>query len=490
MPMPAAEPDLLILGSGSTAFAAALHAADLGKSSLLTEERLIGGTCANRGCLPSKHLIEAARLQHERAWPRYAAFTPLQQPLNWATLLEQKDALVYAYRQEHYERLLEEIPGLSLLAGQARFLSPHEVVVTTASGDQQRWRAGQILIATGSRPHVPSIPGLQDVPYLTSDWLSTPDDPWQTSLRQQPRSLLIIGGGAIALELGQLLQRLGTRVTLLVRRSTVLADSSWEPELRQALAEYLQAEGLRVLTQVQVLRVGSGPAGVEVTIQQGARQYTLEAERLLVATGRRPNTEHLALERAGVAVDAQGAIRVDATLRTNVPHIWAAGDVIGSAWGNQFATPVGAADGKLAAHNALSGEPPRPVNHRLIPRCLFTDPPLASVGLTEAQARAAGVACACRVLPMSLVPRAGAIEDRRGLIKMVVERSSRRVLGVSLLARNAEEVIHEAAMALRFGATLEDFTELIHVYPTMAEALRLVALSFTREVRLLSCCAS
>nr|BBH91996.1 mercury(II) reductase [Thermogemmatispora argillosa] len=490
MPAPAAEPDLLILGGGSTAFAAALHAADLGKSALVIEGRLIGGTCANRGCLPSKHLIEAARLHYESAWPRFTALTPLQQPVNWAALLEQKDALVYTYRQQHYERLLEEVPGLSLLAGQARFLSPHEIAVARPNGDHQRLRASRILIATGSRPYLPPIPGLQDVPYLTSDWLSTPDDPWQTSLRQQPRSLLIIGGGAIALELGQLLLRLGTHVTLLVRRPTVLADSSWEPELRQALTEQLQAEGLQLLTQVQVLRVGAGPAGVEVTIQDGAQQRTLEAERLLIATGRRPNSEHLALERAGVAVDAQGAIRVDATLRTTVPHIWAAGDVIGTAWGNQFATPVGAADGRLAAHNALSGEPARPVDHRVIPRCLFTDPPFASVGLTEAQAQAAGLACACRVLPVSLVPRAGAIEDRRGLIKMVIERSSRRVLGVSLLARNAEEVIHEAAMALRFGATLEDFTELIHVYPTMAEALKLVALSFTRDVHLLSCCAS
>ncbi|RAQ94262.1 mercury(II) reductase [Thermogemmatispora tikiterensis] len=482
-----AEPDLLILGSGSTAFAAALHAADLGKTALLTEERTIGGTCANRGCLPSKNLIEAARLVYEAAHPRYPGLTPLHMPANWAELLQQKDALVQTYRWERYERLLREIPGLALVAGRAQLRSPHEVVVTGPDGTRHL-RGQQLLIATGSRPIIPALPGLEQVPFLTSDLLSSADDPWRTSLRQQPRSLLILGGGAIALELGQLFARLGTRVTLLIRGSQLLPGV--EPELAQTLAELLQAEGLRLLTGVQVQAVAPGSSGVAVTLLQAGRTETLEAEQLLVATGRRPNTDGLGLERAGVALEADGAVRVDRTLRTSVAHIWAAGDVIGTAWGNQFATPVGAADGKLAAHNALSGEPPRAVDHRVIPRCIFTDPPLAMVGLTDAQAQAEGLACACRVLPLSLVPRAGAIHRRQGLVKMVIERSSRRVLGVSLLGESAGEVIHEAAMALRFGARLEDFTELVHVYPTMAEALKLVALSFSRDVRLLSCCAS
>jgi mercuric reductase len=481
------EPDLLILGSGSTAFAAALHAADLGKTALLTEERTVGGTCANRGCLPSKNLIEAARLVYEAAHPRYPGLTPLQLPANWAELLEQKDALVQTYRWERYEHLLREIPGLALVAGRAQLLSPHEVVVTGPDGPRCL-RGQQLLIATGSRPIIPALPGLEKVPFLTSDLLSSADDPWRTSLRQQPRSLLILGGGAIALELGQLFARLGTRVTVLTRGSQLLPGV--EPELAQALAELLQAEGLRLLTGVQVQAVAPGSSGVVVTLQRAGRTETLEAEQLLVATGRRPNTDRLGLERAGVALEADGAVRVDRTLRTSVVHIWAAGDVIGTAWGNQFATPVGAADGKLAAHNALSGEPPRSIDHRVIPRCIFTDPPLAMVGLTDAQAQAEGLACVCRVLPLSLVPRAGAIHRTQGLVKMVVERSSRRVLGVSLLGQSAGEVIHEAAMALRFGATLEDFTEMIHVYPTMAEALKLVALSFSRDVRLLSCCAS
>lgn len=420
------EPDLLILGSGSTAFAAALHAAELGKTALLTEERTIGGTCANRGCLPSKNLIEAARLVHEAAHPRYPGLTPLRMPASWSELLEQKDVLVQAYRWERYEHLLHEIAGLGLVRGRAQLLSPHEVVVTGPDG-ARRLRGQQLLIATGSRPVVPALPGLEKVPFLTSDLLSSADDPWQTSLRQQPRSLVILGAGAIALELGQLFVRLGTQVTLLTRGAQLLPGV--EPELAWTLAGLLEAEGLQLRTRVQVQRVAPGVRGVAVTFQWGGQRETLEVEQLLVATGRRPNTDGLGLERAGIVLEADGAVQVDRTLRTSVPHIWAAGDVIGWAWGNQFATPVGAADGRLAAHNALSGEPPRPVDHRVIPRCIFTDPPLAMVGLTDAQAQQEGLACACQVLPLNLVPRAGAIHRTQGLVKMVVERASRRVLG-------------------------------------------------------------
>jgi mercuric reductase len=172
-----------------------------------------------------------------------------------------------------------------------------------------------------------------------------------------------------------------------------------------------------------------------------------------------------------------------------VPHIWAAGDVIGRATESQMATPVGARDGGIAASNALAGTN-RQVNHAVIPRAIFTDPQVGVVGLTDREANARGFVCQCNTIPMSIVPRAGAIRDTRGVVKMVLERDTRRVLGVSMLGANAGEVIHEAAMALRFGATADDFIDLVHVYPTMAEALKVVAISFTKDVSRLSCCAS
>ncbi len=479
--------DLVILGSGSTAFAAALHAAELGKTVAMTEHRTVGGTCVNRGCLPSKNLIEAARLVYDAAYPRYPGLSPVQMPVNWAQLIAQKDEIIQDYRAHKYESLLDHPERIQVVPGRATFVSDHEVQVQSRDG-ARRLVGDQMLIATGSTPVLPALAGLADVPYLTSDLLSSADDPWETELREQPRSLLILGGGYIALELGQMFARFGTQVTLVTRGKSIL--SGYEPEIAEALSEILQEEGLRIVTSAQVRGVERAGEGVTLSALRQGRAQTFTADKLLIAVGRRPNTQGLGVEQAGVELDERGAVRVDRTLRTTVPHIWAAGDVIGRETESQMATPVGAHDGKIAAHNALSGERLREVDHTVIPRVIFTDPQVAVVGLTDEEAVAAGIACKCNTIPLSVVPRAGAIRDTRGVIKMVLDDTTRRVVGVSMLGTNAGEVIHEAAMALRFGATTDDFIDLIHVYPTMAEALKIVAISFTKDVNRLSCCAS
>src|SRR5438132_131362 len=479
--------DLVILGSGSTAFAAALHAAELGKSAVMAEFRTVGGTCANRGCLPSKNLIEAARLVYDAAHPRYPGLSPVHMPVKWAELVAQKDEIIQEYRAHKYESLLDEPERIQIVSGQVALVSDHEVEVQSADG-VRRLIGSQLLIATGSAPSIPHVPGLSGVPYLTSDLLSAADDPWGRELREQPRSLLILGGGYIALELGQMFARFGTEVTLVTRGKSIL--SGYEPEIAEALTEILQGEGLRIVTGVQVRGVRSEGEGIALSVQLHGSRQTLSAEKLLVSTGRCPNTQQISLEQAGVVIDSAGAVRVDHTLRTSVPHIWAAGDVIGRETESQMATPVGAHDGKIAAHNALSGEPLQQVDHRVIPRTIFTDPQVAVVGMTDEEAVAAGIACNCNTIPLSVVPRAGAIRDTRGVIKMVLDGPTRRVVGTSMRGVKPGEAIGEAAMALRFGATTDDFMDLIHVYPTTAEALKLVAISFTKDVNRLSCCAS
>jgi mercuric reductase len=221
----------------------------------------------------------------------------------------------------------------------------------------------------------------------------------------------------------------------------------------------------------------------------GGAEREYRADKLLVATGRHPNTGTIAIDKAGVAVNAHGEVEVDEYLRTKVSHIFAAGDVIGRQTRSQMATPVGSHDGGIAAHNALLGAELRRVTHRVIPRVIFTDPQIAVVGMTEEEAVAAGHPCWCNTLPLSLVPRAGAIRDTRGIIKMVADTSTNEVLGVAMVGHNAGEVIHEAAMALRFNAKIQDFIDLIHVYPTMAEALKIVAISRYKDPAKLSCCA-
>lgn len=478
--------DLVILGSGSTAFAAALRAAELGKTAVMTEQRVIGGTCVNRGCLPSKNLIEAARLVYDAANPRYPGLTGQPLPLDFRALIAQKDRVIHDYRAKKYASIIGPDQHIELVTGTARFTADHAVAV----GDQVL-TGERFLIATGAHPVVPAIPGLDQTPYLTSDLLTSDES---MELTELPASLIILGGGYIALELGQLFARLGTAVTIVERAPQLLAHG-YEPEVGRAVAELLREEGVTILTGAQLRATAPTARGVSVHIQVHDHERVLQAERLVLAIGREPNTAGIGLDKAGVAIDEHGAVRVDAYLQTTVPHIFAAGDVIGRQTGSQLATPVGAHDGGIAVRNAFgcddrsSGVVRTPVDHRVIPRVIFTDPQVGVIGMTEADAIAAGYPCWCNTVPMEYVPRAGAMRDTRGLIKMVANADTNEVLGVSMVGVNAGEVIHEAAMGLRFHATLEDFIDLVHVYPTMAEALKIVAISRFKDPATLSCCA-
>ena len=470
--------DLVILGSGSTAFAAALRARELGKTAVMTEERTVGGTCVNRGCLPSKNLIEAARLLNDARNPRYPGISPTRPDLDFRRLVAQKDEVIRSYREKKYESLVGDF--IRVERGHVRFLDPNEVKV----GDK-RIRGDKILIATGSRPTLLPINGLSDVPYLTSDLL-TSDEPLELS--ELPASLLVLGGGYIALELGQMFRRFGSEVTI-VERSKEILFRDYEPEVGPAIRGILEQEGVRIVTGANVRSVWRDVSGVVAAVETGNGLREHRATHLLVAAGRRPNSDQIEIDKAGVSVGEKGQILVDQYLRTNVAHIFAAGDVIGAEVASQMATPVGSQDGGIAAHNALSDEDLRKADHRVVPRTIFTDPQVAVVGMTEQEAIAAGHPCWCNTLPMSLVPRAGAIRDTRGVIKMVADAKTDEVLGVSMVGPNAGEVIHEAAMALRFRAKLVDFINQLHVYPTMAEALKIVAISRFKDPARLSCCA-
>lgn len=470
--------DLLILGSGSTAFAAALTAQEMNNTAVMTEERPIGGTCVNRGCLPSKNLIAAAKLLHDARNPRYPGLIPCTIGLDFGALIAQKDDLVHEYRKKKYESLVGG--DIRVERGHVQFVDSQTVEV-----EGKRLHGSNVLIATGSRPVVPDIHGLDGVSYLTSDLLTVDES---IELRELPASLLIIGGGYIALELGQMFSRFGTAVTML-ERGRQLLNRHYEPEVGRSIGEVFAQEGLQVILNATAKSVRQDGAEVVTTAVVAGRERQYRTERLLVAAGRRPNTDNIVIERSGVQVNERGDVVVDTYLRTNVPHIYAAGDVIGRQHGSQMATPIGSRQGGIAARNALSAGPVKAIDHRVIPRVIFTDPEVAVVGMTEAQAIAAGHRCWCNTLPMSLVPRAGAIRDTRGIIKMTADADSNEVLGVSMVGPNAGEVIHEAAMAMKYRATIPDFIDLLHVFPAMAEALKIVALSRFKDPARLSCCA-
>ena len=469
--------DLLILGSGSTAFAAAIKAADLGARVAMVERRTLGGTCANRGCLPSKNLIEAARIVHDAAHPRYAGLAPASVGVDFGALVAQKDDVVRDYRAKKYASVADGLTGFELITGDAAFTGLYSVAV-----GERLVEADRILIASGSRPAIPPVPGIDSVPYLTSDLLDADEVGRLTEL---PDSLVVLGGGYVAVELAQMLSRLGSRVTM-VTRSGLL--SGYEPGLGETLADVFRDEGLEVLTGARVERVEGDGSEISLTVELADGARIVRSERLLLATGRRPNTDGLSLDAAGIELDADGFVPVDARLRTSQWHIWAAGDVIGRQHGSQMATPVGARQGRIVAENALA-DAGRAFDGSVVPRAIFTDPPIAVVGRTEAEVRESRYPAVAATTPLQYVPRAGAVHKPEGFVKMIASTIDERVLGVHMIGESAPEVIHEAAMAMRYRAALPDLVDLIHVYPTMSEALKIGAQAFSRDVTKLSCCA-
>ena len=469
--------DLLILGSGSTAFAAAIKATELGGRVAMIERRTLGGTCANRGCLPSKNLIDAARIVREAAHPRYEGLAPATVAVDFPALVRQKDAVVHDYRAKKYASVSDGLTGLEVITGNARFEDPHAVVV-----DGRRIEADRFLVATGSRPAVPPIPGLEGIPYLTSDLLDADE---VQRLAELPESLVVLGGGYVAVELAQMFARLGSRVTI-VARSELLRG--YEPELGRTLDEVFESEGIEVITDARIERVEGDAREVRVQAETPTAGRIVRAERLLLATGRQPNTADLSLDRAGVTTDPGGFVTVTAELRTSQRHIWAAGDIVGRQHGSQMATPVGARQGRIVAENALA-DAKRKFDGTVIPRAIFTDPPIGVVGLTEAEVRARHTPAVTATTPLEYVPRAGAIHRTTGFVKFIASTIDERVLGVHVIGESAAEIIGEAAMAMKFRAALGDFIDLIHVYPTMSEALKIGAQAFSRDVSKLSCCA-
>ena len=469
--------DFFILGSGSTAFAAALKANELGARVAMVERRTLGGTCANRGCLPSKNLIDAARIVHEAAHPRYDGLSPTQVQVDFGALIDQKDAVVHDYREKKYQSVASSF-DLTILEGDARFIGADCVAV-----DHERIEADRFLIATGSRPAIPSIPGLDAVPYLTSDLLDADE---AARLDALPESLIVLGGGYIAVELAQMFARLGSKVIIVQRSGSLL--TGYEPELGSVLIDTFREEGIEVLTGSRIERVEGDATEVRVAVEQASGGRILSASKLLVALGRRPNTDDLALEDAGVAVDDRGFVVVDAKLRTSQANTWAAGDVIGAQHRSQMATPVGARQGRIAAENALADTNAR-FDGAVVPRAIFTDPPIAVVGQSETEVRAMHLPAVTAVAPLKYTPRAGAIHKPGGLVKMIASTIDERILGVHVIGESAPEIIHEAAMAMKFETKISDFVELIHVYPTMSEALKIGAQAFYKDVSKLSCCA-
>ncbi|MDW7709912.1 MAG: mercury(II) reductase [Deferrisomatales bacterium] len=467
--MPRNRYDLVILGGGAAAFAAATQADRMGLRTAMVNDGLpIGGTCVNVGCMPTKHLLAVAGHLHAVRQPRFASVAGNLARFDFQRAMADKDRLVAEAREKNYRDVLGGFDHVTWLEGRGSFVSDRVVRV-----GEEEVEGEQILIATGCRTKIPAIPGLEEAGYLTNREA--------LALRRLPDSLLVLGGGALGLEFAQIFARFGSKVTVL--EATDRIASVTEPEISEALQGFLEAEGIEIRTGAKAVRVARTSAGKRVVVERDGREETIVAHEILVATGVTGNIEGLNLEGVGIETVKGCHIKVDEHLRTSLPYVWAAGDVVC----HVCLETVAAKEGKMAVENAFEGKK-KTLDADTIPFAIFTDPEVAGVGLTEARYVARHGTCTCRTVALSQVPKGMAVNDTRGLVKLVAHHETGRVAGAHILAPHAAEMIHEAALAVRFGLTVDDLIDTTHVFPTYCEAIKMAAQAFRRDISRMSCC--
>ena len=454
--------DLIILGGGAAAFSCALKAAEMDVKIAMIEKGTIGGTCVNVGCVPTKNLLDVGEKIHE--------CTSMSNGENYGfkKIMENKDKIVSYQRNQKYTNVLESVPNVDYIAGHAKFKSNNEIEI-----NEVVISAKNILIATGSSSMIPLIPGINDVNYLTNIEA--------LELDTKPESMIVIGGRALGLEFAQMFSRFGTKVTILQRNKRLIPNE--EPEISDSLRQYLEEEGITIHTGVEIKSAIKQDKKTIVSFYLDGNKQEVSATELLLATGRSPNTKDLGLENTDVKLSSKGTVIVNNEMRTNVSHIFAAGDVIGE----PMLETVAAKEGNIVAINAFFGEQKK-MDFDAVPRAIFTSPQVASVGISERESMEKFSSCSCRTLLMEDVPKALVVGKTKGLIKMVVHPQTQQILGVHMLSDLAADIIHEATIAVKHKLTINDIIDTVHVFPTMSESIKLVATSFKKNVKKLSCC--
>ena len=460
---------VVIIGTGSGAYAAAIKAVEGGATVTLVERAdIIGGTCVNVGCVPSKIMIRSAQLAQHQRHNAFDGLADSEPVIDRRALLAQQSARVDELRQAKYESICGGNDAIEVVRGRASFKDASTRVVTRPDGSEQILRADKFLIATGSSPAVPPVPGLQDVPY----WTST-EALFAESI---PEHLIVIGSSIVAVEIAQAYRRLGSQVTMLARTRLL---SQEDPALGEGLTAAFEREDIRVLPGTSASRVDYENQTFIVTIDG----EMISGDALLVASGRPPNTADLNLAAAGVETINGGAIVVDDHMRTSAANVYAAGDCTTQP---QFVY-VAAAAGTRAAINMTGGD--AALDLSAMPAVIFTDPQVATVGLSEADASEAGINVDSRTLGLENVPRALANFETDGFVKLVADADTNRLIGAQILAPEAGEMIQAAVLAIHNNMTVQELADQLFPYLTMVEGLKLCAQTFFKDVKQLSCCA-
>lgn len=472
---PPAEYNLVILGGGAAAFAAITEADRRGLSTAIVNAGLpLGGTCVNVGCVPSKHLLEVGKTAFEPPHNPFDAVTydDDQPETDWTTAIDEKDAIVTSLREQNYVDVVDHF-GTDVYEGYGQFVDGVTIEVVDGTDAGTTVTGGKALVATGSSPRVAPIDGIENVEYETSESI--------LERRELPESAVVIGGGYVALEWGQILHHMGADVTLLQRSEHVLSRM-WE-ELGRDLQSHLREEGITVVTNTNPTSVSHDGGDVLVAATVDGEQREFAANELFVATGVEPNTTGIGLDAVDVETNEQGAIVVDEYFQTDNPDVYAAGDCIGE----PMLETAAAKEGNHAVKNAF-GDEHNEIAYNAVPKVVYTSPEVASVGITEPEYMDEHGICTCRTVEMADVPKAKAVEDTRGFVQVVKHHETDEIVGVHMVGPRAADMIPEATLAVKFGLTIDDIIDTIHPFPTLSEALKHACQAFRRDTSKMSCC--
>lgn len=471
---PAKSYDLIIIGGGSAAFSAAIKAESLGLSTLMVNGGLdIGGTCVNVGCIPSKNLIRAAETAFHATHSNFPGIKPKGVNIDFAQFIKNKKQLVATLQQKKYIDIVSDFENLTIIRGWAEFVDDKTILVD----GKERYTALKLLIATGASTNIPNIDGLDKIGYLTNVSLF--------DLEENPESITIMGAGYIGCEIAMAYNRLGVEVRIIEFTDRVLRSQT--RDITDELERHMRNEGIEILPNFRAEKFEK--KGNETIIHckcpDGSSKQIVEKGKIVIATGIKPNTSKLGLENTGLILTKNGHVLVNEKMETNIPHIYAAGDVVN--------TPAfvytAAYEGKIAVENAFTGSDNK-FDYSSLPWVIFTDPQVAGVGFDELQAEAKNIPFEVSKLELKDVPRALAAHDTRGFIKLIRNPETNKLIGARIIAPEGGELIQQLSMAIKYGINVKELAESFYPYLTLGEGIKLAAITFDKDVAKLSCCAS
>lgn len=466
--------DLIIIGGGSAAFSAAIKAESLGLSTLMVNGGLdFGGSCVNVGCVPSKNLIRAGEAAYHATHSNFTGIKPKGVDIDFAQVIKDKKRLVATLQKKKYMDVVSDFEKLKMVTGWAEFKDNKTIVVD----GKTQYSALKFIIATGATTNIPNIEGLNENGFLTNVSLF--------DLEEKPESITIMGAGYIGLEIAMAYNRLGVKVRIIEFTDRVLRTQT--PDISEALETQMRKEGIEILPNFRAVKFEKkgGESIIHCKCPDGSFKQIIEKGKVVVASGTKPNTQKLALHNIGIELDKTGHILVNEKMETNLPNIYAVGDV-----NNTPAFVYTAAfEGKIAVENAFSGADNK-ADYSSLPWVVFTDPQVAGAGLDEAQAEVLNIPFKVSKLELKDVPRAIAANDTRGFIKLIRNTETDKLIGARIVAPEGGELIQQLSMAIKYGITVKDLAESFYPYLTLGEGIKLAAITFGKDVSKLSCCAS